>query len=86
MACMHHVLAPATQSSSGAPRLGSSSNLGWAVRMNHGYIEQDGTMGQWRGGDVHADEGMLRLLWQDLPSENCTCIVYAYENCKCIHV
>jgi hypothetical protein len=47
---MHHVLAPAMQSCSGAPHLGSSSNLGWAVRMNHGDIEQDGTMGQWTGG------------------------------------
>jgi hypothetical protein len=37
------VLAPNTKSASGAPRLGSGT-LKRAVRMNHGSIDQGGTM------------------------------------------
>jgi hypothetical protein len=54
MARMRLVLASVTQSGSGAPRLGSSGNKARAARMNHGDIQQRGTMGR---GQRHLDFG-----------------------------
>jgi hypothetical protein len=44
MAGMRSVLAPVTQCGSGAFRLGGGDNVGRAARMNHGDIQQGGTM------------------------------------------
>jgi hypothetical protein len=38
------VLAPVTQSDSGASRLGGGGNVGRAARMNHEDVQQAGTM------------------------------------------
>jgi hypothetical protein len=35
---MRQVIAPVKQRGSGAARLGSSRNIGWAARMDHGDI------------------------------------------------
>jgi hypothetical protein len=44
MAGMHPVLIPVTQSGSRVSRLGGGGNVGRAARMNHGGIQQGGTM------------------------------------------
>jgi hypothetical protein len=49
MARMPPVSAPITQSGSSASRLGGGGNVGRAARMNHGDIQQGGTVGQGRG-------------------------------------
>jgi hypothetical protein len=49
MAGMLPVLFPVTQSGCRASRLGGSGNIGRAVRMNHGDIQQGGTMGRGKG-------------------------------------
>jgi hypothetical protein len=49
MAGMRPVHMPVTQSSSGALRLGGGGNVGRAARMNHGDIQQGGTMGRGNG-------------------------------------
>jgi hypothetical protein len=49
MAHMRPILAPVTQSGSGALRLGSRSNAGRATRMNHGDMQQGGTIGRRKG-------------------------------------
>jgi hypothetical protein len=49
MACVCPVLAPVTQSGSSASRLGGGSNVGRAARLNHGDIQQGGTMGRGKG-------------------------------------
>jgi hypothetical protein len=48
MAGMRPVLIPVTQSNSGTSRLGGG-NIGRAARMNHGDIQQGGTMGRGKG-------------------------------------
>jgi hypothetical protein len=49
MASMRPVLAPASQSGSSVSSLGGSSNVGQAAGMNHGHIQQGGTMGRGKG-------------------------------------
>jgi hypothetical protein len=51
IACMRPVLAPIMQSGSGASHLGGGGggNVGRAARMNHGDIQQSGTM-RWGKG------------------------------------
>jgi hypothetical protein len=46
MAGMRQVLIPVTQRGSSASRLGGGGNVGSAERMNHGDIQQGGTMGR----------------------------------------
>jgi hypothetical protein len=46
MAGMRPVLIPVAQRGSSASRLGGGGNAGRAARMNHGDIQQGGTMGQ----------------------------------------
>jgi hypothetical protein len=49
MAGMRPVLIPVTQSGSGASRVGGGGNVGRAARMNHGDIQQGGTLGRGKG-------------------------------------
>jgi hypothetical protein len=49
MAGMRPVLIPITQSGSGTSRAGGGGNIGRAARMNHGDIQQGGTMGRGKG-------------------------------------
>jgi hypothetical protein len=49
MASMRPVPIPVKQSCSGASRLGIGDNVGRAARMNHGDIQQGGTMGRGKG-------------------------------------
>jgi hypothetical protein len=49
MAGMRPVLIPVTQSGSGASRLGGGGNICRAARMNHGDIQQGGTMERGKG-------------------------------------
>jgi hypothetical protein len=48
-ACMCPVLAPVTQSGSSTARLGGGGNVGQAVSMNPGDIQQCGTVGRGKG-------------------------------------
>jgi hypothetical protein len=59
MAGMCPVLIPVTQSGSSASRLGGSGNVGRAARMNHGDIQQGGTMGRGKG---HLNVSMFPLV------------------------
>jgi hypothetical protein len=49
MAGMSPVHILVTQSSSGDSRLGGGGNVGCAARMNHGHVQQGGTMGWGKG-------------------------------------
>jgi hypothetical protein len=49
MAGMRPELIPVTQSGSGTSRLGGGGNVDPVVRMNHGDIQQGGTMGRGKG-------------------------------------
>jgi hypothetical protein len=46
---MRPVLIPVTRSGSGTYHLGGGGNIGRAARMNHGDIQQSGTMGRGKG-------------------------------------
>jgi hypothetical protein len=49
MARMHPVIVPVTQSGSSAAHLGGGGNVGRAERMDHGHIQQCGTVGRGKG-------------------------------------
>jgi hypothetical protein len=49
MAGMRSVLVPVTKSGGSASCLGGGGNVRRAARMNHGYIQQGGTMGRGKG-------------------------------------
>jgi hypothetical protein len=49
MTCMRPALVPIMQSGSSAARLGGGGNVGRAARMEHGGIQQCGTVGRGKG-------------------------------------
>jgi hypothetical protein len=59
MAVMRPVLIPVTQSGSSVFRLGGGGNVRLAARMNHGDVQQGGTMGRGKG---HLNVGTRPLM------------------------